>query len=45
MPAAVRSARRADSDADWRPGLRKEIAWLLAAKFAALVLLWALFFR
>jgi hypothetical protein len=30
---------------DWRGALRRELAWLLAAKLAALVLLWALFFR
>ena len=29
----------------WRRALRNDLAWLLAAKLAALTLLWALFFR
>jgi hypothetical protein len=29
---------------DWRRGLRREVAWLLLAKLAGLLLLWALFF-
>ena len=29
----------------WRAALRRELAWLLAAKLAALSLIWALFFR
>jgi hypothetical protein len=38
-----------DSDAkaarSWRRALRRELAWILVLKFAALTLLWALFFR
>lgn len=30
--------------ADWRRMMGRELMWLLAAKFAALVCLWALFF-
>jgi hypothetical protein len=30
--------------AAWRRALRRHLAWLLAVKFAALALLWALFF-
>lgn len=30
---------------DWRAPLRKELVWVFAVKLAALVLLWALFFR
>ena len=29
----------------WRGALRRELAWILVLKFAALTLLWALFFR
>lgn len=29
---------------DWRPWLRRKIAWLLGFKLAALVILWLLFF-
>ena len=29
---------------DWRPSLRRKIAWLLVAKLVGLLLLWALFF-
>ena len=29
----------------WRAALRRDLAWLLAAKLAALALIWALFFR
>lgn len=29
---------------DWRGGVRRGIGWTLAAKLAALALLWALFF-
>ena len=29
----------------WRRALRRELAWILLIKFAALMLLWALFFR
>jgi len=29
----------------WRRALRRELAWILVVKFAALTLLWALFFR
>jgi hypothetical protein len=29
----------------WRRSLRRELAWILLLKFAALALLWALFFR
>jgi len=28
----------------WRGALRRHLAWLMVAKFVALVLLWALFF-
>ena len=30
---------------DWRKGLRRELAWIVALKLAALGVLWALFFR
>nr|MBO2490123.1 hypothetical protein [Gammaproteobacteria bacterium] len=30
--------------ADWRSQLRREIVWILAAKVAALLVLWAAFF-
>jgi hypothetical protein len=30
---------------DWPRDLRRKIAWTLAAKLLALMLLWALFFR
>jgi len=33
------------SQTDWKPRLRRKIAWLLAFKAAALALLWVLFFR
>jgi hypothetical protein len=33
------------SDPPWRAALRRELLWLLAAKLAALMLIWALFFR
>ena len=29
----------------WRRALRRELAWILLLKFAALTLLWLLFFR
>jgi len=29
----------------WRAALGRELVWLLAAKLAALTLIWALFFR
>ncbi len=29
---------------DWRPGMRRGMVWLLTIKFAALILLWWLFF-
>jgi hypothetical protein len=29
----------------WHRSLRRELAWILLLKFAALALLWALFFR
>jgi hypothetical protein len=29
---------------DWRAALRRKIGWLLAAKLAALLVLWMLFF-
>jgi len=32
------------SEADWRRGLKRRLAWLLAIKFAALMLMWYLFF-
>ena len=35
---------RAGSWPDWRAGLRRELAWVLALKLAALALLRALFF-
>jgi hypothetical protein len=35
----------AASNRDWRSALRRHLVWLLAAKFAALTLIWALFFR
>jgi hypothetical protein len=34
----------ATPSAAWRVALRRHLAWLLLLKFAALVLLWALFF-
>jgi len=33
------------TDLPWRAALRRELLWLLAAKLAALSLIWALFFR
>jgi hypothetical protein len=33
------------SSREWRRDLRGKIAWVLAAKMAALLLLWFLFFR
>jgi hypothetical protein len=33
------------SSSDWRRELRGKIAWALAAKLAALIFLWFLFFR
>ena len=35
----------AETDPPWRAALRRELLWLLAAKLAALSLIWALFFR
>jgi hypothetical protein len=32
-------------DDDWRRDLKVKIAWTLAAKLLALILLWLLFFR
>ena len=34
-----------ETDPRWRAALRQELLWLLAAKLAALMLIWALFFR
>ena len=34
-----------ETDPSWRAALRRELLWLLAAKLAALALIWALFFR
>jgi len=31
-------------EADWRHGMRRGMVWLLTVKFAALLLLWWLFF-
>jgi hypothetical protein len=39
------SRRGATHALPWRRSLRRELAWILLLKFAALVLLWALFFR
>jgi hypothetical protein len=33
------------SSSDWRRDLRGKIAWAIAAKLAALILLWFFFFR
>jgi hypothetical protein len=34
-----------ETDPQWRARLRREVLWLVAAKLAALMLIWALFFR
>jgi hypothetical protein len=34
-----------ETDPPWRATLRREVLWLVAAKLAALMLIWALFFR
>jgi len=34
-----------ETDPQWRARLRRELLWLAAAKLAALMLIWALFFR
>jgi len=34
-----------ETDSPWRARLRWELLWFLAAKLAALTLIWALFFR
>jgi len=48
MKRAIRvSGRKGQTDrvpADWRRTMGREIGWLLAVKFAALVFLWVLFF-
>lgn len=38
-------AAASETDPKWRETLRREVLWLVAAKLAALSLLWALFFR
>jgi hypothetical protein len=38
------TARTTDASTSRRHPLRRELAWLLAAKFAALGLLWLMFF-
>ncbi|GEM_PF-6281205 len=45
MQDARSSAVTQSAGGGWRQRLRRELAWLLAAKLAALALLWALFFR
>jgi hypothetical protein len=53
MSEADRHARDAGAPSEeagahglpWRRALRRELAWILVLKFAALALLWALFFR
>ena len=45
MGAPIRWPPLPRSGPDWRPALRKELAWLPAANLMALVLLRALFFR
>ena len=34
-----------ETDPQWPARLRREVLWLVAAKLAALMLIWALFFR
>jgi len=47
MPKGSRACRGSAPQAaeHWRRSLRNELGWLLAAKLAALTLLWVLFFR
>ncbi len=43
-PAPPQASESRTSRPDWRAGLRRELAWVLALKLAALALLRALFF-
>ena len=40
----VCKAESAANEADWRCNMRLRMVWLLAVKFAALILIWWLFF-
>jgi len=44
VQAAPRRRTSAGEGAQWRRVIRRELAWILALKFAALALLWLLFF-